>query len=317
MKVASLVASSIKDVLFSNSTSRCQFEAMMKFDFKIGSPRQNLMQLCFSSLASWRLVFFLLFLALDPFSTFWSLGSSLQYFFGESSQLRFFLLDGQVFSMVLIAVIFFVLEWIVSSESLLIIFIFYFLSQGQLHLNLAAAMVAGVYLSRACSAWVLFFLLESETRRIWKWITSLQVFTFVAISIASLFGLDYLQKIQFLSVPLLRFYFLFSIVILFQFANFLILSIWGHFYSRRIVEPSFLPIYFSTSRWIGKSVITLKMKNELKIKSLEIIESHLIALQKLEEFKDQSPGLKFDFIEDVFRRELAYLETAASRLTIG
>ena len=63
----------IKEVLTSFSPKCSAFEAMMKIDFKINEERNNLMQLCFSSLAAWPVFILAGVIQLNLFPSSWSL----------------------------------------------------------------------------------------------------------------------------------------------------------------------------------------------------------------------------------------------------
>lgn len=316
MSVLNELQSSLKEILLSFTPNRSLYEAMMKYDFKIESRRQNLMQLCFSALANWPLLLILIFLGFDPFGFFWILQAIVQKIFGSESSFRFFLLDGQLSTMLLVGGCFFFAEWILRKEYLLISVIFLFLSQGQIHLNLALAGLLGIYFSRASYLWWFHVELVSETRSIWKWVTSLQLISCLAGGILSLMALDFYQKQQVLVSPFLRFQFLFLALMGLQLANFLFLSVFGHFYLKIKKDPSFLPIYFSTTTWILRFKMSFHLKRKLKEKVSESLQSHQHSRTQILEIKDQSLGLRMGPIEKIIKQELAYLQTAASRLTI-
>ena len=54
----------LQEVFLSYTPERSFTQSMIKFDFKLGPERSNLMQLCFSNLAAWPLFFILLLILL-------------------------------------------------------------------------------------------------------------------------------------------------------------------------------------------------------------------------------------------------------------
>lgn len=318
MNVAQMVLAAVKQVFLALTPNRSLIEGLLKYDFKIENPRVNLMQISFSPLANWPLYCILFLIWLDPTRSVVSLQSVMTKIFGAESSVRFFLLDGQILKMATVLAIFFISEWILRKEYLLIAAIFYFLAQSEIHLNLALAAIIGVYLSRAVYLWWVSIDLQSQTRRIWLWVTSLQLLATVLSSLLSLFLLDQYSRLQYFSGSFSenRFLFLLSMVFFFQFFIFLFLAMWGHFSYQFKEEPSFLPVYFSSASWISRFKISLGMDQQLKEKVVKTLKHHSDSLVQLNEMKDQSPGLRLDELQETLNKELGHLQRAASRLTL-
>lgn len=312
-----MVLLAVKEVLLSLSPSQSLYEGLLRYDFKIGEPRLNLMQVSFSSLAAWPLFLVLFILWLDPTQWFFSLGTLMLKIFGEESSFRFFLLNGQISTMASVLALFFFLQWMLRKEYLWIGILFYFLLQSQLHLHLALAGLIGVFVSRAAYLWWIRIDLVSRTRRIWTWATSLQLIATLFVSAGSLFLLDHYQKLRYFSGSFAenRFLFLFSVVFFFYFFHFVFLSIWGHFTFQNKSEPSYVPIYFSSATWIGRFHMRSVFESQLKDKANDTLKHHLASLNQLQEMKDQSPGLRLGALEETLNQELVYVQMAASRLT--
>ena len=68
-----VIKSALLQVVLSLSPVRSQLEAMIKIDFKIADSRASWMQLCFSSLAAWPLLTFLIVLYINPNISSWTL----------------------------------------------------------------------------------------------------------------------------------------------------------------------------------------------------------------------------------------------------
>ncbi len=303
MSFPRLLISVFKTVFSSVTPNRCLMEGLLKYDFKCEEPRKHVMQISFSALASWPLFILIFMIWFDPFRYSWSLNS----IFGEGSEFRFFLLDGQVSVMILFALLFFCLEWFIRNEYVFIAIVFYFLAKSELHLHLALASVIGVYFSKACYLCRLSLSLQSKTKRIWIWVTTLQLIATVSVSIASLLILDQTWP---------RFYFLACVIFIVQFAIFSMAAVWGHFYFKIKNDPAFIPIYFSTATWLKKMKLSSDCKQQLRRVTQNQINIHHASLRQLQEMKDQSLGVRLGSIEVILNKELAYLRSAASRLTI-
>lgn len=313
-----MIFSAVQEVLKSGTPNRALFEGLTRYDFKIGEPRQNLMQISFSALAGWPLFFVLGLIWLDPTRSLWSFHGVMAQLFGEDSSFRFFLLSGQISDMATVLAIFFFLEWVLRLEYFLIAVVFYFLSQSQLHLHLALSAVIGVYLSKACYGWWLRLDLESRTRQIWTGVTTMQLLAVLGVSLGSLIVLDQYQQFQYFSGSQTenRYQFLFSVIFSFQFFSLLLMSIWGHFFFQKKVDPSYLPVYFSSSAWVARFGVSSRLNRELRLKTQESLKTHESSLVQLRELKDQSPAGAMKTLDEVLHKELGYLQTAASRLTI-
>jgi len=317
MNVTKMVLSAVKDVMLSFTPTRSLLEGLFRYDFKIGEARKNLMQISFSALAAWPLFIILLVIWLDPTQSFFSLHLLMSRLFSVDGEARVFLLDGQVSTMATIAVAFFFLQWIVRREYLWVALIFFFLQQGEMHVHLALSAVIGVYLSRAFYLWWVSLDLVSRTYRIWTWAAGLQFVATLLVAIGSLILLDQYQRLQYFSGSLAenRFLFLFSVIFTFYFFQFLFLAVWGHFTFQKPSEPSYMPVFFSTSVWLGRFKIRGAIESQLKLKTTETLAHHLASLGQLKEMKDQSPGIRMGALEETLNKELAYLQRAASRLT--
>ncbi|MBC7421608.1 MAG: hypothetical protein H7328_12845 [Bdellovibrio sp.] len=309
-----MILSAIQGTLLSFSFSRNMQEAMMKYDFKIDAPRKNLMQLCFSPLAAWPFFIMLGMIYIDPTKY----AFTLQRLLGENRSLGLFLLDGSLSAMLVTFGIFFISEWVFRKEYLLVGIVFYFLAKSDLHLHLATAAVLSVYLSRACYLFWLKNTLESRSRKIWTIATALNLIAVIVVVMASIYALDYLQANQYFSgsISANRFEFLTSMVVAFYAVPLLFLSAWGHFYVRRRVEPSFLPIYFSTSNWILLFNMSSYLQKLLLEKTSHVLAEHKKSVKQFNEIKDQSPGLGMNHLLTTLNKEISYLQVASSRLTI-
>jgi len=303
---------SLRQVFLAYSPKRSLIEALLKYDFKIDEARVNLMQLCFSNLASWPLIPALLLIYFDPFKNMWSLIKVLSF----ENPLVLFLLNGHFINMLLFFLIFYIIEWVIRNEYILLAAVFYFLNRGELHIHLATAAVLAIYFSRLSYLYWLSVDSRSETKKIWKTISTLQLLAWGFVAFTALSALDYIQ-INFLfneAFAMSRFNFLAVTVLLYHVFSHLFLSLWGHFYLQKQQEPSNLPIYYSTARWIQRFKISRNLQSLLSAQITRQLEKHLQNQVLFQELKQQSPGLVKFSVEQVLATEISYLMVAENSL---
>lgn len=307
------ILNAIKDTLLAYTPARSQLEGIIKYDFKIGDARTNLMQLCFSNMAMWPLIFIITAIAFDPFKNSWSLVQLLSF----ENPIVLFLLDGRLTPMIAIFIIFFVLEWLIRKEYILIAIIFYFVNRQELHINLATAAVLAVYLSRISYLWWLSVDVESETKKVWKTVNVLQFVAWIISSVCIINALDYAQ-INYLfnqGSNLSRYEFLWFAIILHMVCSHLFLCFWGHFHFKKTVEPSYLPTYFSTANWILRFGMSYYLQKLLKTQITQQLEKHSSSQKQFDELKLASPGLVKLSVESVLKKEISYLKEANLRIS--
>jgi hypothetical protein len=272
------------------------------------------MQLCFAQLANWPLYLVLVAIYFDPTKYMWTLQKTL----GDNSSLGFYLLDGRLANMLIFFLVFFFIEWILRKEFLLIAIIFYFLVKSDLHVHLALAAILGIYISRCTYLWWFYVDLESLTRKIWKTTTLIQLGAIFFVSIGSLYGLDFLQQNRYFSATSAenRFEFLLGVIFSFHLITQLILVVWGHFSLQKKSDPSFLPVYYSTTTWILRFKMSFLLKNNLKDVVAKVLQSHLKSYEQMKEIKDLGLGVKVSSIEETLNKEIVFLQLASSRLTV-
>lgn len=307
------ILAALKDVLLSYGPSRSFVESMIKFDFKIGEAHTNLMQICFSNLASWPLIPLLLLIFFDPFKFSWSLVGLLSF----DNPAVLFLLDGRLTGMLIFFLLFFLLEWVIRKEYVLIGLIFYFLNRNELHIHLATVALLAVYVSRICYLWWLSVDSESETKKIWKSVSILQFMAWLFVAIATVAALDYLQINHLFtqSGEMTRFGFLCVTVLLYHGFSHLFLSIWGHFYFQRTTEPSQLSTYYSTANWILRFNMSNYLRSLLKNRISQQLEKHLESESQYLELKKMNPALANFSVGLVLGREIAFLKEAGLRIS--
>ena len=313
-----LIWTALKEVIWAFSPTRSFYEAMMKFDFKIDPPRQALMQLCFSQLASWPLCIGFIILYFDLFFKSFSLQQVLQNFLGPENSISFYLLDGHSQNMLVFLLGFFVLEWIVRHEQVLLFVILWLVKRSDLHFHLALAAMLGIFLSRCCYLWWFFVDLQSVTKHIWIRVTSILLFSWLLTLVISLYFLELLHLNQFFSSSVTenRFEFLILVWMLWTISSHVLLSIWGHFYFKKEKEPTDLPQYYSTASWILRFKMSFSLKKKMREQVAETLRRHQELLQQSQQLTDISPGFQMNGLLKVLQAEVNHLQIASSRLTV-
>lgn len=306
------VVRSALSAMMSLSFTKNMLESMISWDFKEGNPRDNLMQLCFSSLASWLVILLTLIISVLP-PEFLPLQVSDATTEGS---VLFFFLDGHLINMFVIATAAFVFTWLFRLESLLILVTAFAVKQSWLHINSATAATLATLLSSLCFRWWAVMDIKSEARRVWNSVHQIQMIAFLATLSASLYFLDYLQiNGLFSEHSFNRTQFLAALITNYYAVSFLGMALFGHFYFRRKTEPQELPLYFSTANWILRFRFSHDLRTLLKKKAEAEMTKHQDHLKKFNELKKSSPGLSTLPIEKTLLCEIENLKEAILRFS--
>lgn len=307
-----LILNVLKNVVLTFSVKKCQIEALIKFDYKIGDARENLMQLCFSSFAAWPLFLGLGIIAWDPFYKEFSLSN----YIAADNFILLSLLDGRGFSMFCYFVLFFVIEWLFRKTTFTILVVCYFLNRFDLHINIAMAAIFAILLSQIGYLWWAVVDIKSESKTIWRRAHYAQLFNWIICFFVGFNALDAVQinrqlsenswfnRLFFVSVVLLSYYAL----------RFVLLSLWGHFHSKREEDPSYLGTYYSSAHWLLRFSISSQLQKVLREKTEKQLKTHQENLKNFIELKMQNPGLGTLPLEAVLYSEVDSLKEALVRL---
>lgn len=303
----------LKEVFLSYTPERSFLESIVKIDFKIGDYKTNMIQLCFSNLASWPLVIIGLLIYFDPFKYSWSLVNVLSF----TNPVVLFLLNGQMLSMISFFIIFFVLQWLFRREFLLQGLILYFTNRSELHIHLAVVGVLAIYLSRICYLMWLSLDSISHTRTVWQAVGKLQLVAWLVSAILVMSTIDYIQVRHLFKegTELSRFNFLCVAIIVYHSTSHLFLSLWGHFYVQLKKDPSQLYTYFSTARWILRFDPSYHFQTLLKNRISDQIEQHEKSMVQYEELKTLNKNIALSSVHHVLAQEITFLKEAQLRLS--
>ena len=312
MKTSYTILKAVREVILLLSPANAMLESMMRYDFKIGDQRQTSMQMCFAYFAAWPLLLVAVLIPFDPFKNSWSLVRLLS----DDSSFVLLLLDGRGHAMLGCFFAFFVIEWLVRSEQVLIVILFYFLSRGELHVNLTLAACLGIYLSRICYQWWAVYDLTGRSRFIWNRVNQIQLAGWVAACALSLFALDFMQVTHaFASEGLLtRLNFIMAMLAMFFAGTQLLLIVWGHFYFNRPLDPSTLPVAYSSGRWVLRFKLSAHLRGDLSRTTELQIQKSNIRINELTTLMQEAPAVAMQHLHYALQTELDYLKEARQRI---
>jgi hypothetical protein len=299
--------------IISLSFTKNLLESIFKWDFKEGDSRENLMQLCFSSLSVWFLLVILLVISLDPFAA--GAYSNMDAF--AENRILLFLLDGHMPHMIAVFAVAFVVTWLFRQEILFTAVLAYLVKHSWLHINLAVAGTLAILLSSLCYRWWAVMDIKSEARKIWNRIHQLQLISFIFTFFYSFYELDFMLVNGILGDRgiINRVHFLIFVLVIYYALNFILMSIYGHFYFHQKKEPSEIQVYFSTSNWILRFKLSESLRAALKKKAENEMVKHQTHLKSFNELKASSPGLSKLPLEGALQSEIEYLKEAIVRLS--
>lgn len=272
-----LVKQSIQTVLKSRSPLRAIEQALVSFDFGIKSERQSLMQVCFSPMAGILSVLVLVLLMLSPLRYHFSVMSIV----GLENPALLILYKTDIQSQVMFFVLGLVLGTWIRWDYLVLGIIGFFLSNGDLHLVLAHSALWGLLFSqiRRQLKWLSPSMgqLEPHIRSILIWICSLQILGFVAYAFMSFNLYLILQNFGYFSASMKvnRMEFLILSLCLFYALQFSVLSLWGHFYSKRQKEPSKWNVKYSTVYLLPQMHLNQLFQKEFETKVIDLYKARV------------------------------------------
>jgi hypothetical protein len=284
-----VIIEQIKKVIRTFSPAQAQHEALVGLDFKTSDEKSALMQMCFSVFSNWPLaVIFILFL-INP----------LRYQFSIH---RFFEADGRLMlwayseNFFLGFIIFLLLQTLIRSELLWLSVIGWFISNGDIHVFISVGCVVGVFFASARRNLKLIPLLEAKMKKTWTYFSMLQLLGLLLAAVINYFLYFNLKNFGFFSATMNvnRFEFFILVVLLHHGIQLGVFSIWGHFYSRRKIEPADWKVSYSTADLFSKlslgsvfkaelkTLITEKLTEKSNLSGSEGVPERLLKLSKVE-----------------------------------
>lgn len=257
-----MVLEQIKLTLKSFSVLKNQHEALVTFDFDKSKRREALMRLCFSPLAAWPLFVILVLFLLNPLRYQFSLTQAL----GMENILVQTLFGMDWLYAAVLCGVFFALSYFTRKEFLWLGIIGFLLAQGDLHLLLALTLVACVLAARLMINFRCIRFLESYTKSVllvtlflslvaWALAVHLSFELYKALLQAGYFSASMFAN---------RLETFILVVALYYGLELFVLSVWGHFYTKRNPEPSEFAIQYSTALILSKLSLGIAFKALLK-----------------------------------------------------
>ena len=255
-----MIAEEIKKVFRVCSSNRVQHQSLVGLDFKIADERNILFRLCFSVLANWPLAIVLLILYLNPYRY----QLLLQSLFPTDNQL---LLWSYSENFVMAFLICTIIGSLLGFEILWLSIIAWLVSNGEIHVLISVGAASGIIFSSARRNLKLISLLQAKMKNTWMYFSLLQMVSACLSSLMNYFLYVNLKNFGFFSATMSinRYEFFVLSVCIHYATQFVVLSIWGHFYSRRKVEPADWKISYSTADMIKKLNLSREFKFQLKL----------------------------------------------------
>ncbi len=254
-----MIAQQIKKILLQFSASKVQHESLVAYDFKMTDKKSALMQMCFSALANWSLIIIFALLYINPLRYQFSIHS----FFEADSRLVFWAYSENFLWGFLI---FTVLASLVNIEILWLSILAWLISNGEIHVLISVGGVTGVFFASARRNLKLMTFMQSKIKKVWMYFSLAQIAAVFTSAILNYFIYVNLKNFGYFSTTMTinRFEFFIFAVALHNFIQFVVLSLWGHFYARYTTEPSDWIISYSSAEILNKLSLSRKFKFELK-----------------------------------------------------
>ncbi len=241
------------------SPVKAQHQALVDIDFNKVDEKSALMQICFSVLSNWPLALVFILFLINPFRY----QLSIHRFFEADGKLMLWAYSENFF---LGFIIFLLLQSVIRSEILWLSVIGWFISNGDIHVFISIGAVAGVFFASCRRNLKLIPLLEAKMKKTWTYFSILQLLSLLFAAVINYFLYFNLKNFEFFSATMNvnRFEFFMIAVVLHHLIQLGIFSVWGHFYSRRKIEPADWKVSYSTADLFSKLSLGSVFKAELK-----------------------------------------------------
>ena len=301
-----MVFNQLKLTLKSFSVLKNQHEALVTLDFDKTQRREALMRLCFSPLAAWPLLVVLLLLIVNPVRYHFSLTQML----GMENPIVYTLFGMDwLYASILTAAVF-VLSFLTRKELVIIAFIGYFISQGDMHLLIGLSLLACTILARILTNLRWIRSLESYSKSIWLLTGFISFISWAAAVHLSFEFYNSLSRAGYFSQSMFanRLEFFILVVCMYYGFELIVLSVWGHFYTMKNPEPSDFSIKYSSSSLLNKLSLSRAFKDDLKDQVIVIKNNQRV-------YENADLDLLPKRLVELHRKEESFLTKALSALT--
>lgn len=301
-----MVFNQLKLTLKSFSVLKNQHEALVTLDFDKTQRREALMRLCFSPLAAWPLLVVLLLFIVNPVRYHFSLTQML----GMENPIvyTFFGMDWLYASILAASV--FVLSFLTRKELVIIAFIGFFISQGDMHLLMGLSLLACAILARILTNLRWIRSLESYSKSVWLVTGVISFISWAAAVHLSFEFYNSLARAGYFSQSMFanRLEFFILVVCMYYSFELIVLSVWGHFYTMKNPEPSDFSIKYSSSSLLNKLSLSSAFKDDLKDQVIVIKNNQRV-------YENADLDLLPKRLVELHRKEESFLTKALSALT--
>lgn len=262
-----MIQDMIKKVIKKFSATQVQYESLVALDFKMCDEKSGLMQMCFSLLANWPLALIFVIMYFNPFRYQFSIQS---FFLADSRIMAWAYSENFMMAFVIFALI----GSLISIEILWLTLIAWLISNGEIHVLISVGAAAGIIFSAARKNLKLISLIETKMKNTWMFFSLVQMISVCAASAISYFLYLNLKNFNFFSssMTINRYEFFVLTVFIQYLTQFGLLGIWGHFYSRRKIEPADWKISYTTAEIIRKLNLSRSFRSELLLFCNEKLE---------------------------------------------
>lgn len=261
-----MILEQIKKNVLKMSSVKTQHEALAAIDFKLTDEKSGLLQMCFSILADWPIISMMIVLFFNPFRYQFSMFSYLPvdskilvWAFSENFFLGF--------------LVFALANTLLNSRFLWLTVVAWFISNGDIHIFLAIGAVSGIFFSAARKNLKLSTDIHGKIKNTWLFFSILQMLAVILAAIVNYTIYFNFKSLGYFSATMSvnRFEFFMLAVTIHLLAEFVLTSIWGHFYSRRKIEPADWKLFYSTAVILKK----LRLSSQFKTQLLNFIEKKI------------------------------------------
>lgn len=262
-------------------------EGLVNFDFQLKPEKQSLMQICFSPVAGWLSVVIMLVALFSPFRYQFTLVQ----FLGFDHSIILFLMQSSLRAECITFVVFLILARVVRFEFLGILILAWLLGNGDIHIVLAQSGLLGILFSQIRSQLTWLGKTEGAVKKVIQWTVILQFVAFFIFVFLSWLLLANVRASGLFdqSMRSYRLEYLILAYLIYQLLVFTILSVWGHFYSRRKPDPSVWSLKYSSVLIMPQFFLSTTFQNLFEAKVNELF----VQRQKQDaDLKSDDPAFK-------------------------
>lgn len=253
-----MVIQNMMTVLKKIFVQRTQLEALIGMDFGLTERRAGLMQLCFSILNRWWFLLVIGLIVVNPIK------GSVHQIWGVDSSLVNMMFDEKILIPFIIGA---VVATVIPLPLVWLACVFILQAQGDVHLVFSLALMAGIFFAEIRKGLKKALLLQGQVRRYSLWFYGLSLISYIAAGYLQFNLFYYLKWAGFFNGSMTenRYEFLTLSWISYSVIQITVVSVWGHFYSKRTEEPNVWNLKYSSATLISNWLLSASFKQDLKL----------------------------------------------------